>query len=966
MSATLFDVVDEPVTPVIELRDYQTEAIGFITEAESRGVRKQLGVAATGLGKGLQRGTPVLRSDGCWCPVEDLRVGDFVVGGDGQPTKVEGVFHRGEQPCFEVGMDDGVSVVVDADHLWTVFTDSDLSRGRPQRTINTAELHAQGVEMPSGRRRWRVPVVAPIEFDLQPELPIDAYILGVILGDGSITQRTVRFCPGDDWIAEKVESLLPEGFSLGTIASEQGATHYNIRDSGASRTTPNRMRSDLVALGLWDLSSLDKFIPEAYLTASVLDRRALLAGLMDCDGWVGKSTVEFNTSSPRLMADVKRLAESLGVVVRTGSKIPTYTHNGEKRLGARAYRLSFRGGGCPFTLPRKIERWRETDRWVATRKIRSITPVSSRETVCIKVSAEDGLFVIEHHIVTHNTIIFNSLAQQKGVRTLILAHRDELISQAVDKLLMMWPTADVGVIKAQRNEIDHTICVGSVQTLGRQSRLDQVPSDQFELIIVDEAHHVVADGYQRILEYFAPGDPLVLGVTATPDRGDGKGLGDTFDEIVFNYDMLWGIRRGFLSDIKGKRITMSGLDLSGVRVRRGDYAEGDVGRALEDADAPNQIAEAYLQYAIGRKTIVFTPTVAVADAVAIALRNRGVSAGMVSGETPLDERRQMLRDFKDGRITVLSNCQVLSEGYDEPSVDCIVVARPTRSRALYTQLVGRGTRRHPGKENCLVLDVVGASEEHNLITIPSLFGIEGVSEFEDKEKTVAGAIQEQVERQVKLGKLKAHEVEMFRRVIDSPLAWTGFVSLEGVRGHTISIGGDDNASVIIEELGRGSGGGNDRHADGDASGETPLTLWRTSVRSYSETDGQQTRVLISNVDLEMAQGVGEDYVRKHGHASFINRDAPWRMSDDPPSDKQIDYARRLGVDMTQEWTKGSISSAIDAAKMAKNLHKPDGGAGSNLATPKQIGYARSLGVAITPGLTKSEIGRLIDEAKKSR
>ena len=569
------------------------------------------------------------------------------------------------------------------------------------------------------------------------------------------------------------------------------------------------------------------------------------------------------------------------------------------------------------------------------------------------------------------TIIFNSLAQQKGVRTLILAHRDELISQAVDKLLMMWPDADVGIIKAQRNEITHNICVGSVQTLGRQSRLDQIPSDHFELIIVDEAHHAKADSYQRILDYFSPSDPLILGVTATPDRGDGKGLDDIFDEIVFNYDMLWGIRRGYLSDIKGRRITMSGLDLSGVRVRHGDYAEGDVGRALEDADAPNQIAEAYLRYAEGRKTLVFTPTVAVADAVAIALRNRGVSAAMLSGQTPLDERRQMLRDFKDGRIEVIANCQVLTEGFDEPSVDCIILARPTKSRAFYTQCVGRGTRRHPGKENCLVLDVVGASEEHNLVTIPSLFGIERGDEFEAKEKTVAEAIQEQVERQVKLGKLKAHEVELFRKVIESPLAWVGFVSDRGVRGYTISIGGDDNANIIIDEL---VGGGADADAvrhDGHGidlgdSDDAPLSLWRTSVRSHSETDGQQTRALISNVDLEMAQGVGEDYVRKNGHASFVNRDAPWRTTDDPPSEKQINFARRLGIDMTQEWTKGTISAAIDAAKAAKNLHTPDGGAGSNLATPKQIGYARSLGISVSPNMTKTEIGRLIDQAKKSQ
>jgi len=948
--------------PVIELRDYQREAIGFVLEAEKRGVRKQLGVAATGLGKAQPISEQVLTPKG-WRSIGDIGVGEYVVGSDGQPTRVEGVFPQGVRPIVEVGMSDGVVVRCDEDHLWAVRDKYDVYRERPWRVMTAAEIDA------SIARRWRIPIAEPPAM-MKQDLPVDPYLLGVLLGDGGLSVHGRVLVHTEHELAKSLP--LPEPCSISFLHDDGPngiAGTYII--GGTPGRSPNPVLDAIRLLGLEGSTSRTKFVPQCYLDSTPGDRLGLLQGIMDADGHVRPKDnhVELTTVSLDLAEGVAALVRSLGGTCVIKSKRTSWTYLGEKRYG-KAWRLSIAMDECPFRW--KAPRWRPRSKYTPTRFIESITPVGAEECVCLLVEADDSLYVTSGYAVTHNTIVFNSLAQQKGVRTLILAHRDELITQAVDKLLMMWPDADVGVVKAQRNEIDHQIVVGSIQTLARRSRLEQIPPDWFELIIVDEAHHATADSYVNALAYFEEGDPLILGVTATPDRGDGKGLDETFDEIVFNYDMLWGIRRGFLSDIKGKRITMEGLDLSKVRISRGDYAEGDVGRALEDADAPNQIAEAYMRYAEGRKTIVFTPTVAVAQAVAIAMRNRGVAAAMVSGQTPLDERRQMLRDFTEDRITVMVNCQVLTEGFDEPSVNCIILARPTKSRALYTQCVGRGTRRHPGKENCLVLDVVGASEEHNLVTIPSLFGIERGDEFEDREQTVAEAIQEQVERQVKLGKLKAAEVELFRKVIDSPLAWVGFVSTLGVRGYTISLGGDGKATVIVEELVRDAGdgssgdgvGGRGTSADGLDGEVNSLSLWRTSVRSVSEADGQQTRTLISNVDLEMAQGVGEDYVRKHGSASFINRDAAWRTTDDPPSEAQARYARSLGIDMRQPWTKGTISAAIDSAKAAKNLHKPDGGAGSNLATDKQIRYARSLGAVVRADMTKSEVGRLIDAAKK--
>lgn len=914
-------------TATISLRPYQEEALQQIEQGRRRGVRKQLGVAATGLGKGLAVGTTVLTSGGAWVPVENLSVGDFVVGADGQPTKIEGVFPRGEQPCFEVATDDGGSVVVDADHLWTVCTDNDLARRKPWRTLETADLYAQGVESPSGRHRWRLPIVAPIEFDPQPEPPIDPYILGVILGGGSITQGSVSFCPGDDWIAHKVEALLPEGFSLGTCHTEgRSAAQYNIRDTGASKVTPNRMKADLVALGLWGLGSLEKFIPEMYLSASVEHRRALLAGLMDCDGWVGSTTIEFNTSSSRLAQDVKRLAESLGVIVRVADKNPTCTYEGERLTGARAYRLSLRGGGCPFTLPRKMESWGQRDRLGATRKIKSITPVEPRETVCIKVSAEDGLFVTEHHIVTHNTIMFSALAQRMNVPTLVLAHRDELITQAADKMRQVWPGADIGVVKAERNEIDHQVVVASVQTLARSSRREQIPADKFGLVIIDEAHHAKAASYTNIIEHLGAGTddgPLLVGVTATPDRGDGKGLVDVFDEITFTYDMLWGIRSGYLSDIRGLRVHLD-ADFSKVKIRKGDYDVGQAGQMLEDADAPALIADAWIKYAQERKTLVFTPTVATAEMVTVELIGRGVSAAMVSGETPIDERRDILSRYSKGEIKVVANCAVLTEGFDDPSTSCIIVARPTRSRALYTQMIGRGTRRHPDKQDCLVIDVVGASTEHSLVTVPSLFGIKKENPFENAERTVAEAMDEQVEEEVRRGELKATEADLFRKVLDSPIAWVHFKNQMAQTCYSCSLGDRKKGSVAIEPIPYDVTGASDAPTRYHCfqqwdDGYVPIGGPNVNIRP----DGSGFRTLITNVDLEMAQGVGEDFIRKNGAAALIDRNAAWRKM--PPSEKQLEAAAKWGLVVDPSWTKGEVSDALSAhieAKKERSRNRP--------------------------------------------
>jgi len=314
------------------------------------------------------------------------------------------------------------------------------------------------------------------------------------------------------------------------------------------------------------------------------------------------------------------------------------------------------------------------------------------------------------------TIVFSKLAAQcaeTGKRTLILAHREELLDQARDKLyrstgqianLEKADSTCIGNLFAQNN----LITVGSVQTMMRQSRLDKFDKEFFQYIIVDEAHHALSDSYQAVLQWFERAK--VLGVTATPDRGDKRNLGEYFEDIAFEYPLHQAIAEGYLSRIAAETIPLQ-IDLTGVRKVAGDYSADDLGNAL--APYLGAIAAEMAARVPKRKIIVFLPLVATSKAMADLLNQHGFRACHIDGDS--QDRKEILADFHNNRYNVLCNSMLLTEGFDEPDVDCIVCLRPTKVRALYAQIVGRGTRIAPGKDNCLVLDFLWHTAQHDLI-----------------------------------------------------------------------------------------------------------------------------------------------------------------------------------------------------------------------------------------------------------
>lgn len=312
---------------------------------------------------------------------------------------------------------------------------------------------------------------------------------------------------------------------------------------------------------------------------------------------------------------------------------------------------------------------------------------------------------------TGKTIVFASVAADQvraGDRVLILAHRGELLEQAADKL--QHSTGLVSAVEKADATCLNTwfrVVVGSVQTLQRTARLERFPHDYFGTIIIDEAHHAITDGYRRILDHFD--HARVLGVTATPDRGDMRNLGEVFDSLAFEYKLTDAIKEGYLCRIMAQTIPLK-LDISSVTMSGGDYAVGDLGTALDPY--LEQIAAEMAQRCKGRKTVVFLPLIKTSQKFRDLLNSHGFRAAEVNGQST--DRKEVLADFDAGKYNVLCNSMLLTEGWDCPSVDCVVVLRPTKVRSLYSQMVGRGTRLSPGKSDLLLLDFLWMTDKHEL------------------------------------------------------------------------------------------------------------------------------------------------------------------------------------------------------------------------------------------------------------
>lgn len=414
------------------------------------------------------------------------------------------------------------------------------------------------------------------------------------------------------------------------------------------------------------------------------------------------------------------------------------------------------------------------------------------------------------------TIVFAKVTEdcvRHGHRVLILAHRGELLDQAADKI---HKATGLGCAVEKAEESCQgswfRIVVGSVQTLMREKRLNQFPEDYFNTIIVDEAHHCISDSYQRVLQHFPEAN--VLGVTATPDRGDMRNLGQYFESLAYEYTLPKAIKEGYLSPIKALTIPLK-IDMSGVSVQAGDFKAGEIGTVLDPY--LEGIAAEMEKYCQDKKTVVFLPLVKTSQKFRDILNDHGFQATEVNGDS--QDRAEILRDFEAGKYNVLCNSMLLTEGWDCPSVDCIVVLRPTKVRSLYCQMVGRGTRLFPGKDHLLLLDFLWNTERHELCHPASLIceSEEVAQRMTENLKKEAGypvdleeaeekASQDVVaQREEALAKQLAEMRRRKKKLVD-PLQFEMSIQAEDLSGYIPSFGWEigpatENQKKTLEKLG---------------------------------------------------------------------------------------------------------------------------------------------------------------------
>lgn len=539
------------------------------------------------------------------------------------------------------------------------------------------------------------------------------------------------------------------------------------------------------------------------------------------------------------------------------------------------------------------------------------------------------------------TVIFAHLierAHRDGRRALVMVHREELAEQAKAKIHSVAPHLTVGIVKAERNEIDADVIVASVQTLASPARREQI--EGIGIVIVDECHHAVARTWMEVLAHFgcfavdreiehAEGAEVApewsdirptpaVGFTATLDRSDGKGLGDVWETVAFERDILYMIDNGYLTDVRGTAVTVDGLDLATVAKSRGDYQEGQLGEAMMASGAAEVVAQAYLEHALDtspearektplgkmlpvKQGVLFAPTVASAYDFAEGLNAVGIKTATITGTMGKDERTDIYTRYEAGEIRVLSNVMVLTEGWDAPWCEVAVIARPTQSAALYTQMVGRVLRPWRDKNEALILDVVGVAGQHKLQSLTNLVltEIRDGESYAEARVRIAKEIESQYgkngAKQRQSGLVAAQNVELFA---NSHSCW--LQTKKGTWFVPVTYGVFFLWPAATEE------------------GDEPGT-WRLGYKHSKRGGIRNSGWIEKNLTLEYAMAWGEQ-MSELDDPTVSLRDRKWRRT--KASQAQQDLAIRLKIadpETVLEMRKGALSDAISIFVASRQL-----------------------------------------------
>ncbi len=499
------------------------------------------------------------------------------------------------------------------------------------------------------------------------------------------------------------------------------------------------------------------------------------------------------------------------------------------------------------------------------------------------------------------TVIFSHLPliKQNSLPMLVLAHRSELLDQARNKIMASNPELTVEIEQAERKAGHVDVVVASVATLGRNGtpRIEEYPKNYFKSIVIDEAHHAAAPSYRRVIDYFSP--DFLLGVTATPQRSDSTRLIDVFQEIVYYKSIQDLIEDGWLCPLVGFRVK-SNTDISQVQITNGDYAQGQLEDIIDTPERNAHVVAAYCDLAPNKKAIVFASGVKHAEHLALSFRQASVATEVIVGTTPREEREQILANFASGKVSVIVNVGVLTEGFDEPSVQAIILAKPTRSALLYTQIVGRGTRLHESKEHCIVIDIADTTKGKKPIGLPTLLGLPPEFDLQGQSLTDVAKKFEELENfcpgeAVRV--LNPQDIELAYTRINlfmppppnefiqqySKLVWAEI----GEDHYRLGLNNDESMNILCDALGRW----NVQLINNHTKESKLLGMTETMREAFARTD---------------------KWVQNHRPTSMALLDASATWRSDAPTDKQQKLLKRIGIPITSDLTKGMASQIISS------------------------------------------------------
>ncbi len=703
-------------------RYYQRAAINAIYSYFMNNVGNPLLVLPTGC---HAPGTGIVMWDGSIKAVEDVAVSDLLAGPDGKPRRVKRLF-SGHEMMYRITPKKGESFIVNESHVLSL---QGTNEGKPHQCCSRAgQITNISVREYLGKSKYwkhvRKLYRSGADFSEQRPPELDPWTLGALIGDGCLKYGTTFTNPDIEALDGVYDTITGMGLCLGAWREKNDCYQITIKDQTAHCASANKLTAILRHLGLFGTLAHEKFIPEHYKTGSRETRLQILAGLLDTDGHLNENkNFDYISKSKQLSEDVLFIARSLGFWATLSKEYK------ECQTGAGGFYYRVYISGDLEKIPTRVKR--KQARAYKRQKNPMVTgfdidPVGIGSFFGFEID-DDHLYLTNDFFVHHNSgkslvlglFVREVLEQWPDQRILIITHVKELIAQNFAELIGFWPEAPAGIYSAGLGRRDHQaqILFAGIQSVHKKAELLQ----RADLILIDEAHLIPRKSnttYRRFLDTMLAMNPhmKVIGLTATPYRLDSgmlhKGEDALFTDIAYEVSCRDLVQRDFLAPLISKSPDTQ-LDVSGVGKRSGEFIPGQLEAAVDVDHVTKAAVDEIVAYGEDRRSwLVFGSGVQHCRHIAEAIERRGYSFACIFGDTPAAERDAIIRQFKAFEIRCLVSMGVLTTGFNAPAVDLLAMLRPTQSTGLYVQIAGRGMRRAPGKDNCLVLDFAGNVKRH--------------------------------------------------------------------------------------------------------------------------------------------------------------------------------------------------------------------------------------------------------------